>query len=215
MKPFVTRLGQKRGITLIELVVAMVLSAIIMAAILSFTLFTSSTTVMALTSSSVQNEMRLIMRYIKEELVAATGGRIKNGAGYSDLTSGPSDETRVLFSFEGGGDSFGIAMIQPGGDVVRVIDFIELPYLEVNFKPKDGNKFMLVVTLTYNDPNDPRLFFELRDEILLTNYRDVPPTEWYYWDGTKWITNAIVREPFPAPPGGGDSLIITSYNPLP
>ena len=186
----------------------MVLSAIIMAAILSFTIFSSSTTVMAHRSSSLQNEMRLMMRYIKEELIAATKGEISDGAGHSALTAGPANETRVLFSFDGGGDSFGIAMIRPGGSVVRVIDFIELPNLEVNFEPKGGTNNILIVTLTYNDPDDPRLFFELQDEILMPNIR-----EFEVIPGAPWLLPRPVN-PFTAPPGGGDSLIITTPNPL-
>ena len=204
--------SERGGYTLIEVITAMVLLAIIMVAASTFTRYAMGTTVFTLRSSSVQNEMRHIMRSMRVELAAATSGRIENGMGHADLVGMGSrtDNTGVLFSFNGGGECFSIVKTPPGSPVqlVRVADFIELPHLKVNFEPKTAN--ILIVTLTYDDPDDPKQYFELRDEIFMPN---IPTKVQRRVSGVDvWVDNDSL---FPAPPGGGDSVYFRARNPPP
>jgi len=209
-----------KGFTLVEMISALLILSIIMIAVFTFTTYAADSTMVAHSRSSTQNEMRLMMTYIKTEVTAAMNGSIMDDAPLDRLAAVDPNTSRLVFSFdENNPDCFGIAMRVYGEpNIVRMIDFAPMPNLEVNFRLKDNNFRILVVTLTNNDP-DSRLCFELQDEIFMPNIRTTSKNEdqcpWWVHDPDPCDCAPLAdvnRRLVLSPPGGGNSLIITTRN---
>jgi type II secretory pathway pseudopilin PulG len=153
----------KRGMTLVEIIGATIILAIVMMAVIFFVSFTSNSTGMAIRNSSVHNELRLMMLSIRNEVIGSTGATIITVG-----TKPTPNIDQVLFSFDASGERYTIStgMDPVGLDLIR--EFIPLPHLNVSFQVKPGTHNILVVTLDNADP-DPRFRFTLVDEILLPN----------------------------------------------
>jgi len=194
MKTLIIRLRSKRGMTLIEVVSACLLLTFVMAAILSFTMFSTNYSGITMYKASTQNELRLMMLNIKNEVTAAIGGEIIDNAALSSLGNLSTADTEVLMGFENG--RFRITLHPPGGPPETVHEYIEIPYLTVNFYIDPNQVNMLIVTLTVDNPDRMR-YFRLQDSILLPNI------------DTKYGNPIVVSSTT-----GGNSLHITTPNPL-
>jgi len=216
MKAQINRLKSDRGFTLLELTTALFLFFIIMAAVFAFTSYTAETTNFTHEHASIQNEMRLMMKLIRDEVTTARGVRISNNTPRSDLTTGNALHTMSLLGFDENNSrkTFSIERKPTGGtSTERVWDFNELPYLEVNFEIKQDTHNILVITLTNNDP-DPRYQLTLSDTLFLPNARKQLVC------GRPTCIPCICTPPNQPPPiispaGGGNSLLIISPNPAP
>ena len=219
MKAQINNLKRDRGFTLLEMVTAMVLFAIIMTAVFTFISYTAATTNFTHENAFIQNEMRLMMKLIRDEVNSAQGLEIRNNMPRSALTAGDRNQTLSLLAFDENNSrkTFNIEHKPAGGtSVEKVWDFNEMPYLEVNFQMKFNTHNILVVTLTNKDP-DPKFQLTLTDEIFLPNA--LPPREhllycddWYCWP----CPCVVVQRPLLiSPPGGGNSLLMMSPNPAP
>ena len=200
MKSLITRLRSIRGITLIEVLAACALLSIVMLATVSFVSYSAGNTAVTLQNASVQNEMRLMMLNIKNEVIAAIGGMIMDDAPASKLGDPGSKDTNVLFGFDG--DRFRIAMREPGKIPETIHEYIYIPNLEVNFKMDPNIKNLLTVFISTDSDPDPRLRFNLREDILLPNLA----TSY----GNPYENRIDPASAF----GGGNSLFIVTPDPL-
>ena len=222
IKTLINNLKRDRGFTLVELILALILFSIIMIGVLTFISFIAETTNFTHENAAIQNEMRLIMKVIRDEVVAAQGIEIGNNIPRSALSTGDSGLTMSLLGFDESNSrrTFNIEHKPAGGtSVEKVWDFNELPYLEANFEIMYDTHNILVITLTNNDP-DPRFQLTLTDKLFLPNARRQRDPNAFRSCG-QWFclpcTCPLPPQPplIISPPGGGNSLLIISPDPAP
>ena len=199
MKTLIFRLRNSRGMTLIELIATCALLSIVMLAIFSFITFSTDNVGTTLQNTSTQNEIRLMMLHIENEVIPAIGGKITDDASILAL-GGPGDtDTRLLFGFSGG--RFQISARTPGKLPETIHEYIEIPDLSVTFKMHSELENILIVGIS-TESDDPRFNFGLMKELLLPNLG----TGYGSPIDTSEIVSASV---------GGNSLLVITPNPLP
>jgi hypothetical protein len=141
-----------------------------------------------------------MMMDIKNEVIAAIGGKILDDAPDSVLGGPYSNCVNVLFGFDG--DRFRIAMKEPDKMPETIHEYISIPNLEVNFRMNPDIENILTVTISTESDPDPRLAFSLKEDILLSNLS----TRYGNPYGNRIDTISVLS--------GGNSLLIVSPDPL-
>jgi hypothetical protein len=161
MKTILSRIRRKDGVTLIELIIAILITTFVFMAILAFINFASTSTGVVMVRSQVQGEMRLIMRHINNEVTIATGATIID----ADVTL-LLEEEQLLLGFQGVG-SDRVFSIRSGDPAVSDIVFnLSSDVFSLSFEPVGYN--LVRVSMLYDD-GDGRMSFELVEDVLMPN----------------------------------------------